>query len=168
MAEFARAIQAHTAMLGIASMRVETHFGVDWFVNGSCLKWRDASAQDWRETTFHMLEHRPNIDGVVVFFAANDVIVLFDTDREIDPVRTMASACVSTESRVHVQWEKFVAELPELIRRHAGRWAVYMDGLRHVCDDEDAALEWAYANLPHDAGFVIAVVETPRVTRVRW
>lgn len=67
-----------------------------------------------------------------------------------------------SDDRVSEQHAKFRAELPELLRRHPGRWVVYYDGPRAFFDDEWKALEWASATLGDDTGFVIAHVEEER------
>lgn len=68
----------------------------------------------------------------------------------------------TTAARVRTQYEQFLAALPRLLRDHAGRWAVWLDGLQSVHDTEEDAERWALARYEDDAGFVVAPVETPK------
>ncbi len=60
------------------------------------------------------------------------------------------------ELLVRAQVEKFEAELDALMIDHRGEWIVYLDRPRHFAGSQEMALLWAFANLAHDAGFVVA------------
>ncbi len=60
------------------------------------------------------------------------------------------------EERTLQQTLQFEAALPGLLPLHAGRWAVWLDGLRSVHDTEAGARAWATASLASDSGRVIA------------
>lgn len=60
------------------------------------------------------------------------------------------------------QWQAFQAALPELLKEHEGKWAVFYETLRATFDDEWEALDWAVANLGNSTPFVISQIEEPR------
>lgn len=62
------------------------------------------------------------------------------------------------DDKVRVQWEKFQAELPELLTKYPGQWAVYLDRVRFLAADHDTALDWTLNHLDMDDGVVIAQV----------
>lgn len=75
------------------------------------------------------------------------------------------------EKAVLEQVLAFEAALPELMREHAGKWAVWLDGLRHVADTHAAARDWAHANLDRALPFAVTRVEVRRpvqLSRVAW
>lgn len=65
------------------------------------------------------------------------------------------------ERAIEAQDAKFRANLPELLRSHRGKWAVFLDGLRHAHDDQWEALAWASKHLGDDSPFVVALIEEP-------
>ena len=67
------------------------------------------------------------------------------------------------EAAVESQWAAFVEALPELIAKHHGSWIVWLDGVRGVFPDEDAACAFMDAHLPLRAPVVVAPAEEPRV-----
>lgn len=66
------------------------------------------------------------------------------------------------EEEVLRQTLQFEAALPGLLRTHAGRWIVWLDGLRSAHDTEEAARAWAADNLAPDSGRVVARVAERR------
>lgn len=141
---------------------------VDWIVLDNQLHVSNSTDQPIGEWS------RTQLDASLPVVWASDVVVVFTGDgvtNVLDAGRNAGCRGIGDPPslyRLHIQWEMFLRELPTLIAVHRGRWAVYLDGLRHVCDDQGIALDWAYAHLQHDAGFVIAMVETPYIARVRW
>ena len=65
------------------------------------------------------------------------------------------------EDAVRTQDRKFHAQLPELLRTQATKWAVFLDELRFSCNDQWEALSWASEHLGDDAPFMVARVEEP-------
>lgn len=59
---------------------------------------------------------------------------------------------------VSQQYDAFLAALPELLRTHAGKWAVYFDGVQALLATEDEAMAWAFSNFGNSP-FVIAPVK---------
>lgn len=72
----------------------------------------------------------------------------------------------AVEQKVSDQFRLFEAELPALMLTHACEWVVYLDGPKHFCSSEPAALAWAYKNLDYYAGFVIAEVAEQKIYSV--
>ncbi len=66
------------------------------------------------------------------------------------------------EEKVLRQTLQFEDALPGLLRSHAGRWIVWLDGLRSAHDTEEAARAWAADNLPIDSGRVVVRVAERR------
>lgn len=60
------------------------------------------------------------------------------------------------EQAVLDQVLRFEAALPELLATHAGRWAVWLDGLRSTHDTHEAAHAWAAQHLPAESAFGVA------------
>lgn len=76
----------------------------------------------------------------------------------------------ATNAKVLAQYERFVAAVPDLMKRHAGRWAVWLDGLKGTFETEDEAFAWADANVPPHSGVVVARVEPqePALLSAAW
>lgn len=58
--------------------------------------------------------------------------------------------------------DDFLSHLTRIRAAHAGRWVVWLGGLRGAFDDEDGAERWALRHLGVSAAFVIARAEAPR------
>lgn len=63
--------------------------------------------------------------------------------------------------RVREQYEKFLRDLPELKKSYAGRWIIYMDGVRGSFADERSALKTAYSSFGREGGFTVVQVVEP-------
>lgn len=66
------------------------------------------------------------------------------------------------EEKVLLQTLQFEAALPELLSAHAGRWIVWLDGVRSLHDSEAEAHAWAADNLPPDSGRLVVRVAARR------
>lgn len=77
--------------------------------------------------------------------------------------RIAANPMYEVNEKVSSQFKRFETALPELLKIHTGKWIVWLDEPKSFHDDEQQALRWACENLDPNAGFVIALVETPRV-----
>ena len=65
----------------------------------------------------------------------------------------------------------FEVALPELMVEHTGKWAVWLDGLKHMADTHIAARDWASENLPADSGYVVTRIAERRpasLSAARW
>lgn len=61
--------------------------------------------------------------------------------------------------RVKLEFERFKAALPELLKTHSGKWVVFLNGeVQSMFDDEGSAFDHAVKTLGVEAGFVVAPV----------
>jgi hypothetical protein len=65
-------------------------------------------------------------------------------------------------AQVSAQCDLFEEVLPWLLPTHWGRWVVYLDKIRAICDTEDKALHWAYESLDPAQPFIIVQVRERR------
>ena len=91
---------------------------------------------------------------VVAHERVREWVESWGTDQELP---TLAPKTPQME-RLLVQTLQFEAALPGMMAEHAGRWAVWFDGLRSVQDSWQTASDWAARNLPADSGCVVARV----------
>jgi hypothetical protein len=62
------------------------------------------------------------------------------------------------DDKVRAQWEKFIAELPALLKTMPGKWVCYVDAVRCISDTETRAQRYGLIHYGLDGGFVIAQV----------
>jgi len=71
----------------------------------------------------------------------------------------MPPATPNATALYRAQWDAFERALPDLIARHRGKWAVWLDGLKGTFATEDEAFTWVQANVKPHSGVVVACVE---------
>lgn len=66
---------------------------------------------------------------------------------------------MSIEEQVLAETERFHAALPEIMKKHAGRWVVFREGVvASAHDDQDQAYSAGVAEFGIEGGFVVAQV----------